>query len=127
MYTSLFAAGVLYWPLRKWLKPLPLWAFVLFTLPMALDGGTHFISDFAGIGNGFRDTNAWLAVFTNNALPTAFYAGDALGSFNSWARLITGILFGIGLVWLAYPYLNEWMAETAAEIESKFRNAGLNL
>ena len=127
LYTSLFAAGLMYWPLRKWLKPLPLWAFALFALPMALDGGTHFISDLAGIGSGFRDSNAWLAALIGDALPAAFYAGDSLGSFNSWARLFSGIVFGIGLVWLAYPYLNEWFAETTAEIENKFRNAGLSL
>lgn len=127
MYGSLFIGGLVYWPLRKWLKPLPLWAFALFILPMALDGSTHLVSDIAGIGNGFRDSNAWLAALTANALPTAFYAGDAFGSFNSWARLVTGFLFGIGFAWLIFPYLNDWFTETAAEIEAKFRASGLSL
>ena len=61
---------------------------------VALDVHGHFISDLVGIGLGFRDSNAWLAVLTGNIFPAAFYAGDALGSFNSWMRLITGILFG---------------------------------
>ena len=34
-----------------------------------------------------------------------FYVGDALGSFNSWARLITGLLAGLGITWLAFPYI----------------------
>jgi len=120
MYTSLFAGGLLYWPIRRWWKPISLWAFALLTLPMAVDGGTHFISDLAGIGNGFRDSNAWLAALTSHFFPATFYAGDALGSFNSWARLVTGILFGLGLVGLAYPYLNVWFAEVAADYADKF-------
>lgn len=106
MYTSILVFGLSYGLIRKWFKPLSLWNFALLLLPMALDGGTHMISDLAGIGHGFRDTNIWLQILTNNTFPAAFYAGAALGSFNSWMRLITGILFGIGLVGLAYPYLN---------------------
>ena len=125
MYAGLFFAGLLYWPLRKRLKPLPLWGFALLILPMAIDGGTHFISDLAGIGQGFRDSNAWLAALTRNAFPATFYAGDVLGSFNSWMRLITGILFGIGIVWLAYPYLESAFADLTREIEAKLSRAGL--
>lgn len=127
MYTSMLIAGLLYWPFRKLLKPLPWWAFALFALPMALDGGTHLISDLAGVGNGFRDSNAWLAALTGHVFPATFYAGDALGSFNSWMRLITGVLFGIGFVGLAYPHLNETFADLAREIKEKFQQAGLHL
>jgi len=81
----------------------------------------------AGIGNGFRDSNAWLAALTGNMFPTTFYSGDGLDSFNSWMRLLTGILFGIGVVWLAYPYLNDAFADIAAEIENKFKRKGLSL
>jgi len=28
-----------------------------------------------------------------------------LGSFNSWMRLITGLLAGLGITWLAFPYI----------------------
>jgi uncharacterized membrane protein len=62
MYTTIFFVGVLHGVIRKWLRPMPLWAFALSTLPMVMDGGTHMISDLAGIGNGFRDNNAWLAI-----------------------------------------------------------------
>jgi uncharacterized membrane protein len=127
MWTSILLAGILYWPLRKRLKPLPLWAFALLILPMAVDGGTHLVSDLAGIGNGFRDSNAWLAALIGNIFPATFYAGDTLGSFNSWMRLITGVLFGFGVVWLAYPYFEDWFAETAHEIEDKFQRAGLSI
>lgn len=127
MYGGVFIAGLLYGLFRRRLKPLPLWAFGLLILPMAVDGGTHFISDLAGIGGGFRDSNAWLAALTGGVLPAAFYAGDALGSFNSWMRLLTGVLFGFACVGLAYPYLQASFADTAREIEAKFRKAGLLL
>lgn len=127
MWTSLFLGGLLYWPLRRRLKPLPLWTFILLILPMAVDGGTHFLSDLAGIGQGFRDSNAWLAALTNNLFPATFYTGDMLGSFNSWMRLVTGWLFGVGVVWLVYPYLNGAFTDAAHQIEDKFRQAGLPL
>ena len=63
------------------------------------------ISDLAGIGQGFRDSNAWLAALTNHAFPASIYAGDALGSFNCWTRIITGLLAGLGIVWLVFPYV----------------------
>ena len=74
---------------------------------MALDGGSHFISDLAGIGQGFRDSNLWLAKLTHFSFAPNFYSGDALGSFNSWMRLFTGLLAGVGLVWFAFPYLED--------------------
>ncbi len=129
MYGGIFLSGLLfYWPFRKRIKPLPLWAFALLVLPMAIDGGTHLLSDlFSGgaVGLGFRDSNAWLAAITNHIFPAAFYAGDAFGSFNWWMRLISGLVLGLGVVWLAYPYLEEWMADTARQIEAKFQRAGI--
>jgi uncharacterized membrane protein len=114
MFTSTWMFGLLWWPLRRRLPALPLWGFVPFRLPMALDGTTHLISDFAGIGQGFRDTNLWLAVLTGNAFPAGFYAGDAWGSFNSLVRLLTGVLFGLGIVWFPFPYLDEMFSGSQA-------------
>lgn len=126
MYTSIFFGGLLYGLVRKRLKPLSFWAFIIFAvLPMLMDGGTHLLSDLAGLGNGFRDSNAWLAWLTGNIFPPTFYAGDALGSFNSWMRLLTGTLFGIGCVWLAYPYLEQGLSETVEVLEAKLRGAGV--
>ena len=85
------------------------------------------VSDLAGLGQGFRDSNAWLAVLTGNALPATFYAGDALGSFNCWMRLISGALFALGVVWMAFPYLDRAMTDSAAQIEAKFSHARLRL
>jgi len=106
-YTSVWFFTVIWYPFRKKIKPLSFLGLTLFLFPLALDGGTHAISDLAGIGQGFRDTNQWLAILANNTLPTSFLIGDALGSFNSWARLITGLLAGLGITWLSFPYLEE--------------------
>lgn len=107
MYTSILVFGWLYWPLRRWVRPLPLWAIALFFVPLAIDGGSHFISDLSGLSSGFRATNEWLAALTGSIFPDSFYTGNALGSFNAWMRLLTGLLVGIGLAWLACPYLEE--------------------
>lgn len=109
-YTSVWLFAVIWFPLRGKIKPLPWWGFVVLLLPIALDGITHAISDLAGIGQGFRDTNEWLAVLTNNAFSATFYTGDALGSFNSIMRIITGLLAGLGIVWLAFPYIFQTQA-----------------
>lgn len=135
MYTSILIFAWIWhalskvegYPLRKKIKYLPLWGFLLLLMPMAIDGITHTISDFYGIGQGFRDSNAWLADMTNNIFPVTFYAGDALGSFNSWMRLITGVLFGLGIVWFGFPFVDEAFSSTAKLLEGKFRRAELEL
>ena len=112
MYASALAFSLLWRPLRKQLKNLSIWGFILFLLPLALDGTTHFISDFlSGFGQGFRYDNAWLAVLTRNSLPYDFYNGDGFGSFNSIMRLISGVSFGIGMVWFALPHMDDYAAE----------------
>jgi len=106
-YTSVWFFAILWRTVRKRIKPISWWGFALLLLPMVLDGGTHTISDLAGIGLGFRDTNRWLLIITDHSLPMSFYYGDALGSFNSWARFITGLLAGLGITWLAFPFIHQ--------------------
>ena len=92
-------------------KALPWWLFALTLLPLAIDGGSHFVSDIINFGGGFRDTNAWLAVLTNNSFSASFYVGDAIASFNWWMRLISGLLAGFGIVFFFYPYFEETMSD----------------
>lgn len=110
-YGGVWMMALIWYPLRRRMKNLPPLFLALFLFPMALDGGTHFISDLAGIGQGFRDSNLWLANLTDFAFATSFYNGDGLGSFNSWMRLITGLMAGVGLVWFAFPYLKASLSE----------------
>jgi uncharacterized membrane protein len=105
MFTSLWLFSILGWLIRRRIKRLPWWGLVIFLLPMAVDGTSHFVSDLAGIGQGFRDANLWLQVLTQHLFPVSFYVGDGWGSFNSLMRLLTGIMFGIGIVWYTYPKL----------------------
>jgi uncharacterized membrane protein len=119
MFTSLWVFGILWGLFKKKIKPLPWWGLILFLLPMGIDGLTHFFSDLAGLGQGFRDSNAWLAVLTYRTFPTPFYAGDAWGSFNAWMRLITGLLFGLGIVWFGFPFLDDAFKNSAEIVEYK--------
>ena len=96
-------------------------------LPMAVDGTIHFVGDLAGIWQGFRDTNSWLALQTDHAYPATFYVGDALGSFNSWMRLSTGVLFGLSIVWLGFPLLEIFFNDMARNLEAKFQRVDLKL
>ena len=110
-YGTLFLFGLLYALLRGRIKGLRWPLAVALLLPMALDGLSHMISDLWGIGAGFRDSNAWLAVLTGKALPATFYAGDAWGSFNSLARLGTGLLAAFAIVFWLYPYVDRSLSD----------------
>lgn len=117
MYSGLFVSLVVVRMLDRRLRPLPVWALLLVLLPMAVDGGTHFLSDLAGFGQGFRDSNAWLARLTGNLLPAGFYAGDAWGSFNASMRLLSGVLFGLGVAWFAAPRIEASFEPVLMDLE----------
>ncbi len=139
MYGSLWIGGLLFaWlrlrhPERKpaltrsvsegrgaLLSPPVVWLFVGI-LPMGLDGFSHMINDIvAGLsGTGFRDTNAWLQFLTGNIFPAKFYAGDALGSFNNLARLVTGALFGLTTVLFLYPFVETAMRDMERQARAR--------
>ena len=64
-YTTVWLSAIAWWPFRRKIKALPWWGFVLLLLPMFVDGITHAVSDFSGLGRGFRDSNDWLLALTN--------------------------------------------------------------
>jgi uncharacterized membrane protein len=122
MYGALLLAGIVYATLRRRrpVRPLGLLAFALLLMPIAIDGTTHMLNDMSrGLAAGFRYDNRWLADLTGHLLPSWFYVGDAFGSFNSWMRLISGLTFGLGSVWLAFPHVDRSISETAAELRAK--------
>ncbi len=104
-YSSLLLGGALWYLFRGRVRTFPIWVVALLALPMALDGITHMMSDLAGIGEGFRYSNEWLAQLTQYRMPQSFYAGTTIGTFNSWMRLFTGVLFGVGVGWFVFSNL----------------------
>ncbi|MCL4297496.1 MAG: DUF2085 domain-containing protein [Anaerolineae bacterium] len=107
MYGSIFLFGLLYAVLRQRglrLQAMPWWLFVLFMVPMGLDGTTHLINDV--LRADFRQTNEWAAILTGHLLPASFYAGDHFASLNSVLRLATGIIFGWGVVGFLWPLMD---------------------
>jgi len=126
-YTSILIFAWIWYPLRKRIPHLCWQGFVLFLLPMAIDGFSHVISDLAGIGLGFRASNLWLAALTNNAYAPTFYSGDAWGSFNSIMRLATGIIFGAGLIWFCFPYVSDNFSSMKELVQYKFGRASLHI
>ncbi len=110
-YSGIWIFAVFWYAFRRASKPMPWYVMLLFLVPILLDGGTHAISDLAGLGRGFRDSNAWLAALTLRVFPTSFYVGDALGSFNSIMRLVTGLLAALGITWFAFPYVEASFGE----------------
>jgi uncharacterized membrane protein len=126
-YTSIPLTAIIWWPFRRRIRPVSLRGFFLLALPMLIDGSTHFVSDLTGIDQGFRYANSWLADLTYNSLRPSFYVGNTLGSFNSWMRLITGSLFGIGLVLSTFPILDFAFSDMTRVIKVKFARAGVEL
>lgn len=134
LYTPLFIGGLLFARARRrsgvkastgstvW-QQLPFRWFLLALAPIFIDGVTHMISDAINFGFGFRDTNAWLAMLTGNVFAPTFYAGDAIGSFNWWMRLLTGLLAGSAIVRLIYPYLGGGFADVRQSLEVKLQRA----
>ena len=107
MYASIFLFGLLYMLLRqRTLRPKGLsWLWlVILILPLAIDGATHLINDVLRLD--FRTTNEWAAVLTNGIFSPTFYAGDLFGSLNSVLRIITGLLFGFGIVGFLWPLMD---------------------
>jgi uncharacterized membrane protein len=126
MYGAALLAGIAFAVLRhrRPVRPLGLLPFALLLAPITIDGATHMLSDInSGLVAGFRYHNQWLSDLTGNILPAGFYAGDAFGSFNSWMRLISGLTFGFGCVWLAFPYIDRAIAETVAKLRTKLLRA----
>jgi uncharacterized membrane protein len=121
MYGGLLLAGLVYRVYFVKRRPMPLrlrWVFLLM-VPLALDGITHLVSDQSGLASGFRYDNAWLAQATGFMFPEGFYRGDALGSFNSLVRMISGLLFAMAIGGLIFPLIDQSMRYNAYLLSRK--------
>jgi uncharacterized membrane protein len=86
IYASVLLGGLLFGLLRGRVPKLPFKVYLLFLLPIALDGFTQLF--------GLRSSN-WLL------------------------RTITGSIFGLATVWLAYPHIEESMVDIRKNTERK--------
>ena len=89
---------------------------------MALDGGSHMLSEITRLG--FRESNAWAVWLTGGLLQPTFYAGTTIGTLNWLLRTLTGALFGLAAVWFTFPYLAEGFGAMRKQLEPKLRGAG---
>lgn len=122
IFTTVFLAGLAYALVRKRVPGLRGPIFLLFVLPMALDGGSHMVSELTGLG--FRQTNTWLAALTGGVFRETFYAGTTVGSFNWLMRTLTGALFAVGCVWFAFPYLDRGFGRSGREAPGQLSHTG---
>lgn len=100
IYGGILLSGLFFGIVRKKLKPLPIlaWA-VLGILPLAIDGSSQLLGFVPLINFPLRESTPFL-------------------------RTLTGALFGVMNVWLAYPYVEETMEETRVAITDKLAAAG---
>lgn len=102
IYGTILLLGVLYGILRRFwrVRSLPFWAYVIFGVaPMLLDGGYQFVSYIVPL---FWSDGPIIPHETTPAL-----------------RVITGSLFGLATVWLAYPLMQETMIEINESLRQK--------
>lgn len=99
IYGGIFIAGLVFGLVRTRLKPLPVWAWILVGIvPIALDGGTQLLSSIPLLSFPARESTPLL-------------------------RTLTGGLFGVMNVWLAYPHVEKSMIETRALVSAKLARA----
>jgi uncharacterized membrane protein len=111
IYGFIFIGGLIYGALRKrWkIKPLPLWAFLLFGMgPIALDGFSQLFSQYG--------TASPALSFFNTVFP--------LRESSPFLRVLTGAIFGLSMVWFAYPHVDRAMKTTADDLEKKLTRIG---
>jgi len=127
-YGRIWVGAILFSFARRQIKSLsPIAWLGVGILPVGLDGFTHMINDaLAGTsGAGLRDTNGWLTLLTRNLLPQTFYAGDALGSFNSDLRWLTGLWFGLTTVWFIFPFIEDALCDLRNQAGAQLQRAAV--
>jgi uncharacterized membrane protein len=102
IYGTILVAGLVFGALRarRRVRPMPIWAYIAFgVLPMLIDGGYQWVS-YAAAALVPR-----LGVLPHETTPVF--------------RVVTGSLFGLSTVWLAYPHVEDTMREVRESLEGK--------
>lgn len=111
IYGFVLIGGLLYGLLRRYrkIKPLPVWAFIVFGLgPIALDGFSQLFSQY---GVALAPLS-----FLNNVFP--------LRESSPFLRTLTGAMFGLSLVWLTYPHIEASMKGSEDSLREKLEQEG---
>jgi len=107
IYGAILLVGLVYMipAVQRWLKPMPVWLWVLLGLvPIALDGFSQLFSAYPYTAIPFiRDIFAFLP--ERESTPEL--------------RTLTGFLFGLSCAWLAFPYLRESFNDMSAQLGEK--------
>ena len=105
IYLSILIGGLIYGMVRRHgpVRPMPFWLFLLVGVgPIALDGFSQLFGQLA-VGAG------------NQSLMQLF----PLRESSPLLRSLTGMIFGLSIVWLVYPRLEVQFAATAADFERR--------
>jgi len=122
IHTAMFAGGLLWALVGRRLPRLSILGLVLLALPMALDGGSHMLSEITRLG--FRESNAWAEWLTGSLFSSSFYIGTTVGSLNWLLRTMTGTLFGLASIWFVFPYLAYGFGGIRQDLELKLMKIG---
>jgi uncharacterized membrane protein len=103
IYGAIALIGLIFIPLRRRLRPVPLLLYLFLGLgPIGLDGFSQLLSE--------PPLSLWPVRESTPLL-----------------RTVTGFIFGMMNAWLALPYLEEAMRETRHDVEEKLRRLGAPL
>ncbi len=103
IYMGLFVGGIIYSRFRYRIRPVPFLLYIFLGLgPIGIDGFSQLLS---------YPPFEWWAVRETEPI----------------FRVITGGLFGLMNAWLGFPYIERSMADTRAQLESKFARRGIDV
>ncbi|MBN1218694.1 MAG: DUF2085 domain-containing protein [Anaerolineae bacterium] len=141
IYGTISLGGIVFSFVRRSLKPLPPRWYLLFLLPMTLDGGMGLASELAqfvpmpllSITTVVFITFVTILLYTQKQLtwPVIIFLACgvvAAGYLQFWGlhqsnlflRNFTGVMFGLGTVWVAYPLLEEGFGEIQQETNARW-------
>lgn len=145
IYGSFFLGGLSYSLVRSRLKPPQLRWYVFFLWPIALDSGLQLASDWLslGVSMGMLWAIGFIAMGITSAILHSFkyltwhsflyFSAGPLGLIylqyfgpyhsDLLRRTLTGIIFGLATVWLAYPYLEEAFQDIRRQVSTNLARA----
>lgn len=89
IYFSMLASFILFGIIRRYVKPLDARLYLLFVIPMGIDGTWQLMTS-----------------------PVTLLPFLPIHESTALLRILTGGIFGLGTVWLVFPYIEQAMRET---------------